>query len=341
MTAIGPAIDELAAQIAGLTAALGARVEVRDLGVLDRQGLLPLGPAGARISPNGACRMFRAADGWMALNLARPEDAELLPAWLGEELAPGDPWPHVEALARRRPCAQLVAQAALLGLPASAVGEVAGELEAPRLALGRAVRRGDKVKVVDLTALWAGPLCGAVLAAMGAEVTRIESLRRPDPTRETTPEFFRRLNAGKAELALDLASDEGRQRLAELVSQADVLLTSARPRAFPGLGLQPDAVFAANPGLVWTAITGYGVTGDAAMRAGFGDDTAAAGGLVAWSSDGEPGFLGDALSDPVTGLAAAAGTLRALSAGGGVMVDAAMARCAAGAAGVCGLGVAA
>jgi crotonobetainyl-CoA:carnitine CoA-transferase CaiB-like acyl-CoA transferase len=69
---------------------------------------------------------------------------------------------------------------------------------------------------------------------------------------------------------------------------------------------------------------------------GFGDDTAAAGGLVRWTSGG-PRFLGDALADPVTGLAAAVGTLRALEQGGGLLVDVALARSAAGTAAFCRL----
>jgi crotonobetainyl-CoA:carnitine CoA-transferase CaiB-like acyl-CoA transferase len=73
----------------------------------------------------------------------------------------------------------------------------------------------------------------------------------------------------------------------------------------------------------------------------FGDAAAAAGGLVRWTAGGEPHFLGDALSDPVTGLAAAAGAFKAVLAGGGQLVDAALAGCAAGAAAVCRLRTAA
>jgi len=169
----------------------------------------------------------------------------------------------------------------------------------------------------------------------------VESERRPDPTRTSTPEFFRRLNGRKSELQLDFAASAGRARLAKEIAGADVLITSARPRAFVGLGLEPDAVFAANPALVWIAITGYGWTGAAGERVAFGDDAAAAGGLVGWTVDGEPRFLGDALADPVTGLAAVIGALSALESGGGVIVDVAMARCAAAAAFVCELRAAA
>ena len=231
-----------------------------------------------------------------------------------------------------------MAGADLLGLPAAAVGETkADRLDATLLPLGRSAPAGGPLKVIDLSALWAGPMCGAILAAMGAQVTKVESVRRPDPTRTSTPDFFLRLNGAKHHLALDLGDPDGQARLRDAILGADVLITSARPRAFAGLGLDPAEIFAARPGLVWVAVTGHGWTGAAASRVAFGDDAAAAGGLVRWTADGEPRFLGDALADPVTGLAAALGALRGLEAGGGVLVDVALARSAAGAAHVCGL----
>ena len=218
------------------------------------------------------------------------------------------------------------------------MGEVTADTpDAPLIRMAAGARTAGPPKVIDLSAMWAGPLCGAVLAAMGAAVTKVESTRRPDPTRTSTPGFFLDLNGAKAPLALDLASPAGQARLRDEIADADVLITGARPRAFAGLGLDPEAVFRGNPGLTWVAVTGYGWTGEAAARVGFGDDTAAAGGLLRWTGRGEPRFLGDALADPVTGLAAAVGALRALDLGGGVLVDAALARSAAGAAGVLGL----
>jgi hypothetical protein len=336
MSPLAPALDLLAAQVAELTGNSGRRVDVTSLGVLDREGHLPLDRPGLS-SPNGACRLFRAADGWMAVNLARTEDHDLIPAWLGCDV--GDaPWDAIARGGARHTRATLVESAALLGLPAGAVGEVVRDgPEAPRLRFGEGRSRPGGLRVIDLSALWAGPLCGAILAAMGALVTRVESPHRPDPTRTSTPEFFRRLNDAKRELSLDLTGASGRAQLREAVGAADILITSARPRAFAGLGLDPGQVFAANPGMVWVAVTAYGWSGAAAARVGFGDDTAAAGGLVGWTADGAPGFLGDALADPITGLAAAVGALRAVEAGGGFLVDVSLAGSAAGAAALCGL----
>ena len=342
MSPIAAALDPLCAEVAVLTARYGRCVDAAALGVLDRAGQLQLDPPG-RISANRACRLVRAADGWIALNLARDEDRDLVPAWLRAEPEAGI-WGAAERLAPGRTVGELVGDGILLGLPIASVGEVAADtFTAPqvRMAYPAPVPRGRAPRVVDLSALWAGPMCGTILAEMGAEVVKAESLGRPDPTRASTPEFFRRLNSRKAERVLDFASDAGRSHLASEVAAADVLITSARPRAFAGLGLEPAAVFAANPSLVWVAITGYGWTGQGAARVAFGDDAAAAGGLVRWTSEGEPRFLGDALADPVTGLAAAIGALTALEAGGGVIVDVAMARCAAAAAFACQLRAAA
>lgn len=328
MSPIQPALDLLAGR-------LGRWADISSLGVTDRAGHLPLGPPG-RVSPNAACRLVRAADGWIAVNLAREEDRELVPAWLRCDWGV-EPWPAIEAGAGERAAEDLLADAILLSLPVSRVGETLTDtLEPPVLNLGSPTPARGRPKVVDLSALWAGPMCGAILAAAGAEVVKVESMGRPDPTRTSTPDFFQRLNGGKTELALDLASAHGQARLAAEIAAADVLITGVRPRGLASLGLSVEAVFAANPGLVWVAVTGHGWTGPGAQRVAFGDDAAAAGGLVGWT-DGAPRFLGDALADPVTGLAAALGALEALEAGGGVLVDVALARCAADAASVCKL----
>ena len=183
--------------------------------------------------------------------------------------------------------------------------------------------------MLDLSSLWAGPLCGSLLAQAGFAVTKLESRGRPDVLREAAPAMFEQLNGGKVHAILDFADPADLTRLAGLISDADVVISSARPRAFEQLGLPPAWAFTGNPHLVWVAVTGYGWVGEGAGRVAFGDDAAAAGGLVRWTAKGEPRFLGDALADPLTGLFAAAGAFKALAAGGGVLVDAAMAPTAA------------
>jgi hypothetical protein len=341
MSPIAPALQALSRRIAELTALLGHPVDVGELNATDRAGFLNLGEPGLW-SPNRACRLFRAADGWIAVNLAREEDRELVPAWLLCDVG-DDAWAAIARVAPERACAELLEQAILLGLPVARVGEVVeSRLEPPswrpgKPGLGDSARR---LRAVDLSALWAGPLCGAVLAALGADVIKVESARRSDPTRATMPEFFNRLNGQKRELQLDLATAAGQARLRDEIAAADVLITSVRPRGLASVGLSVERTFEENPRLTWAAITGYGWGEATAARVAFGDDAAAAGGLVRWTREREPRFLGDALSDPVTGLAAAAGALAAVIAGGGVLIDVAMARCAAAAASVSGILVA-
>ncbi|MBL8771262.1 MAG: CoA transferase [Phenylobacterium sp.] len=344
---IGKALRRHAQGVAEASAALGREVDVAALGVTDRDGELPLGPAGELVSPNGACRMFRVADGWMALNLAREEDRDLVPAWLGCDFggAPtDDPWDLVAAEAPRQSRRSLIEQAMLLGLPACGVAEIVASDPEPLHIVSRAWAYGAPrrtPKVVDLSALWAGPLCGAILAAAGCEVTKVESVRRPDPTRTSTPGLHARLNGGKAELALDLADAADQAKLRDLILDADAVITSARPRGLRSIGLDPEALLAARR-LTWVAITGYGLSGAVwsddpwTNRVGFGDDTAAAGGLVAWTAAGEPRFRGDALADPVTGVAAAASALRALAHERAGVIDAGMAPIARRAAIICG-----
>jgi hypothetical protein len=263
------------------------------------------------ISANRHCRLLRTAEGWVALNLARTEDRELVPALTGVD---GAPWVVLADLATHLTSTEFRDRATELQLPIAALGESAPQTLAQ---VGSTRVPG---KVVDLSALWAGPLCAGLLARAGAEVVRIESLSRPDPTPQVSPLLDARTNSGKARRAVDLSTDEGRAELHQLIGDADVLVTSARPAALGRLGLEP----ANFPDLTWVAITAHGFTGPGAGRVGFGDDCAVAGGLVCWEA-GEPRFLGDALADPLTGLEAALAVL----AGQRGLSDMAMARVAA------------
>lgn len=280
-----------------------------------------LAPPGA-LSPNRQCGLVEAADGWLAINLARAEDRELLPAWLGA--GPGEAnWDAVELLARRRGVRELVEDAAFLGLPVAAVGEA--QPSAPVSASNSpAIPTADLPTVLDLSALWAGPLGAGLLAEAGLAVTRVESPTRPDPTPHSSPLLDRRINGSKRRIALRFDDPT----LADLIDGARVLVTSGRPHALARLGLTPERVFARNPGLIWIAITAHGFHGAAAMRVGFGDDCAAAGGLVVWH-DGRPRFIGDALADPLTGLRAARLALEHLASGRSGLIDVALAATAA------------
>jgi CoA-transferase family III len=270
-------------------------------------------------SPNRCCQLVETADGWIAVNLAREDDRAAVPAWLETEVG-SDPWDVVKELAGSRATAELLDRAALLGLPVAAVGETAARQPSPL----KPANFAPSSSVVDLSALWAGPLCGGLLAEAGLAVTKIEDPTRPDPTRTTTPEHDRRLNGRKRRITMAVKDSQ----LLDAIGDARILITSARPLALARLGLTPVTLFERNPSLIWVAITAHGFGGGAATRVGFGDDCAAAGGLVGWE-DGAPRFLGDALADPLTGLRAAQLALAAVSEGQAGMIDVALAPTAA------------
>ena len=295
--------------IADEARAAGLALEPR--GMLRRD--IDLGPPGLW-SPNRHACMVKAADGWLAVNLARAEDREAVPAWLQKDVR-GDVWDAVIEGARGQMAADLLEQAIILGLPVAIVGET----EAKSPIANPPVTVTPKLKVIDLSALWAGPLCGALLAQAGMDVTKVESPTRPDPVGGDP-----KLNGAKRRLTMDLHSPA----LTGAIAHADILITSARPHALARLGLTPGALFARNPGLIWVAITAHGFTEPHAMRTGFGDDAAAAGGLVRWQ-DGAPHFIGDALADPLTGLRAARLALDYVAQDKAGLIDVALAHTAA------------
>ena len=332
MDRVRRAFDLYGAAIKAGAAALGRDIDIDFTALTDRSRDLSLAEPGA-ISANGSCRLLPIKDGWVAVNLPRPEDLDLIPAFtLGD--AEENPWEAVAHYIADQSWPDILERARLLSLAVSKVGEAQkGGEAAPLLhAHPHPGSRGADLKVIDLSALWAGPLCAGVLARAGASVIKIESLQRPDPTPKTTPHLDQRLNDQKTRMQLDFSSAADLARLKSLILEADVLVTSARPRALAGLGLAPEALFRAHPGLVWTAITAHGWEKPGAGRVGFGDDAAAAGGLVRWTQNRTPIFAGDAIADPLAGQAAAASVLKALGEGQGGLLDVAMARVAAGAA---------
>jgi hypothetical protein len=319
-------IERLSGPFAGLDslALLGERAALMGLW---RRGTTSCG---------GSCRLFPAAQGWVAVSLPRADDMEVVPAWLELEVAPESPpqtWSAVaDALLTRDPD-ELVARAALLGLPVARVGEATGSpAVAPvRLGAGPAWHPADCL-VVDLSALWAGPLCGDLLAGAGATVVKVESTRRPDGSRRGPRAFFDLLNGRKQSVALDFGSPEGVRQLRTLLERADIVIEASRPRALEQLGIGAADLVRAHGPQVWISITGYGRRGDSANRVAFGDDAAAAGGLVVWHEE-TPMFCADAIADPLTGLTAAGACLEALAVGGRWLLDVSMAGVCAGLAG--------
>jgi hypothetical protein len=279
----------------------------------------PLERAG-RTSPGGSAQILSCADGWLALNLARPEDVALVPAWLEADPARGnDPWPELAACVATRARDELVVRGREMGM---AVAAVAASRTPSWCRIDSSGRRRQRPTgpplVVDLSALWAGPLCGQLLAACGARVIKVESLERPDGARRGSTAFFHLLNAEKESVALSIRNN--RDRLDALLARADIVIESSRPRALRQLGLRAES-YVEEHAVTWVSITGYGRREPEAGWVAFGDDAAAAAGLVATTSAGHPCFCGDAIADPLTGLHAALAALAAWSQGGARLLD--------------------
>jgi len=262
------------------------------------------------VSVGGSCRLLPTADGWAAVSCARPDDPLLLGAMIEAEI-PADPWPAVAEWLRGRTGDELVERATPLGVAAGPVRPPA----TPCLPRPGRLRSVEGLLVLDFSALWAGPLCAHLLGLAGATVVKVETPQRPDGARGGNPEFYRLLHAGHRSVVLDPDTADGRDALARLVDAADIVIEASRPRALARFGL--DASAAAAAGTTWVSITAYGRDSD---RVGFGDDVAAANGLV---TAGTPYFCGDAIADPLTGLVAAELALSAPE--GGVLYDLAMA----------------
>ena len=345
MTGLDAAVrlaDEALAELADVAARMpGARVPGPrgGFGLLGERGEV----VGEERWTDRSCRLLRTADGWIAVNLARADDLDLLPAWLDLEVGLQESvWDRVADAVAGRDAIAVVEQGQLLGMAVARVpapGEVAeGDVQLmsrrmvpPGGSHVRIVVRPPAVTppaatafVVDLSSLWAGPLCGRLLAELGLNVVKVESTTRPDGTRLGSPEFFGRLNGDKGHLGLPLATAAGRAELRRLVSRADIVIEGSRPRALAQMGIDPAAVVRARPGVTWVSITAYGRTGPWCQRVGFGDDAAAAGGLVDRGADGAPALVGDAIADPLAGVAAAAAVARAHADGGGVVLDVAL-----------------
>jgi len=177
------------------------------------------------------------------------------------------------------------------------------------------------IKVLDVTTSIAGPYCAQILAALGADVVKVERPDTGDDGRAWGPPFwngegtmFLSANAGKRSLALSLREPRGREALLRLVDGADVFLQSLRPGLAEELGLGADALRRRNPRLVYCSVGAYGHVGPLSHEPGYDALMQAAGGLISMTGEpGRPGArVGSSLIDQGTGTWAALGVLAAL-----------------------------
>lgn len=175
--------------------------------------------------------------------------------------------------------------------------------------------------VLDVTTSIAGPYCAQVLAALGADVIKVERPDTGDDGRAWGPPFwngegtmFLASNAGKRSLALSLRDPRGHAALLRLVDGADVFLQSLRPGLAEELRLGAEALRERNPRLVYCTVGAYGHVGPLSLEPGYDALMQAAGGLISITGEpGRPGVrVGSSLIDQGTGMWAALGVLAAL-----------------------------
>lgn len=196
------------------------------------------------------------------------------------------------------------------------------------------------IRVLDLTHVLAGPFCAYQLALLGADVVKIEPPHSPDTARERGPDDA--LNAAglginylvqgsnKRSLALDLATEEGRAILLDLVDGADVLVENYRAGALEGLGLGAEVLCSRNPRLIYCSITGFARGHEREAINAYDNVIQAASGVMARTAgrSGEPVKSGASFIDYATGYAAAFAISAALfqrqTSGKGQVIDCAM-----------------
>ncbi|MBV1878454.1 MAG: CoA transferase [Pseudomonadales bacterium] len=200
----------------------------------------------------------------------------------------------------------------------------------------------EGIKVVELATYMAGPSAAMILSDWGADAIKIESLDG-DAGRKAFSGISRNKlegnpmftfdNRGKRGICVNIRTDEGSKIVQDLVAEADVFITNVRPAALKRVGLDHEQLKAANPSLIYTIVTGYGLQGEETNRPGFD--------IVAfWARSGlcrmmmpkgsEPVPVRAAMGDHMTGITTVAGIMGALyereRTGKGKLVEASLLR---------------
>jgi len=180
----------------------------------------------------------------------------------------------------------------------------------------------EGIRILDLSRVLAGPLASMILGDLGADVIKIERPVSGDETRGWGPPFdargesayFLATNRNKLSVAADLAAVTDRALVEHLLADADVVIENFRPGALARLGLDPRALLAKHPRLIWCTITGFGAESE---RAGYDFVVQAESGWMAITGEpnGAPMKVGVALADVLAGKDAAIAILAALAGG--------------------------
>ena len=220
---------------------------------------------------------------------------------------PGPPWIFSTSAAGPRRRAPRLNEHAGIELPPRA-RPAAHDGDPPALPL-------EGLRVLEVTANWAGPLTGRHLGDMGADVIKFETGQRT-ATRGGHPAggelwtsgynragYFNLFNRNKRDLVVDLSTPHGREIFLRLVEDADVVLENNSARVFPGFGLDYATLAERNPRIVMCSMSGMGATGPEMQYVAFGSNIEASSGLVSQIGygDGELYNTGSFYADPITG----------------------------------------
>ena len=179
-------------------------------------------------------------------------------------------------------------------------------------------------RVLDFTAFWAGPFATAWLAALGADVIKVEAVQRPDGIRFSAgvrprddPRFYEKsglfhaVNLGKRGITLDLGHPDGLACAEQLIAHADVVVENFTPRVLEQFGLDYETVRALRPDVVMLRMPAFGLSGPWRDRPGFAQTMEQITGM-AWVTgyEGGPPIIAGGVVDPMVGTHAALGAHR-------------------------------
>ena len=183
------------------------------------------------------------------------------------------------------------------------------------------------IRVLEITANWAGPLAGRLLADLGAEVIKIEAPDRPMTRGARYPggqpfryhynraAYFNKMNRNKYGITIDLAASEGRELYLNLVKESDVVIENNSPRVMRNLDIEYPVLREVNPGIIMVSISGFGQTGPQRDYIAYGANIEASSGLASitgYPDDDTPYRTTLFYADPVTGCHAAVAIQAAL-----------------------------
>ncbi len=181
------------------------------------------------------------------------------------------------------------------------------------------VRTGplNGVRVADFSAIFSGPIAGAMLADQGADVVKVEAftgdlMRKGFPQSNGMASAFTSMNRNKRGVSLNLQTQGGKEAAIKLIQSADVVLENFRPGVMDRLGLGYDSFKDQQPKLVYASINGVGATGPYANRRVYDAVIQAVSGFTALRVDGRPEMVNSLVCDKITSLTAAEAIVAAL-----------------------------